>query len=124
MTGQLLAKIGFQSTRPWPPLGAMRRMLLKTVDREGSLFQSLMQALSGEGRITNSLPLRDSDVKMADKPFSEAAVLLDYSEGPRDGRSTGPCRLAQPCHCRPRVNDLMLSGSSWLTCPVQLQCAL
>ena len=89
MTGQLLAKIGFQSTRPWPPLGAMRRMLLKTVDREGSLFQSLMQALSGEGRITNSLPLCDSDVKMADKPFSEAAVLLDYSEGPRDGRSTG-----------------------------------
>jgi len=89
MTGQLLAKIGFQSTRPWPPLGARRRMLLKTLDREGSLFQSLMQALSGEGRLTNSLPLCDSDVKMADKPFSEAAVLLDCSEGARDGRSTG-----------------------------------
>jgi hypothetical protein len=124
MTGQLLAKIGFQSTRPWPPLGARRRMLLKTLDREGSLYQSLMQALLGEGRLTNSLPLCDSDVKMADKPFSEAAVLLDHSKRAPGRAFDRPCRLAQPCHCRPRVNDLVLSGLSLLICPVQLQCAL
>ena len=124
MTGQLLAKIGFQSTRPWPPLGARRRMLLKTVDREGSLFQSLMQALSGEGRITNSLPLRDSAVKMADKPFSEAAVLFDRLKRAPGRAFDRPCRLAQPCHCRPSVNDLVLNGLSWLTCPVQVQCAV
>jgi len=97
MTGQLLAKIGFQNTRPWPPPGARRRVLLKTVDREGSLFQSLMQALSGEGRITNSLPLCDSDVKMADRPFPKPPFFSTTQKGPGTGvRPALPTRTTVP----------------------------
>jgi hypothetical protein len=48
MSGQLLRRLASRTRVHDAPLGARRRMLLKTVDREGSLCQSLTHALSGE----------------------------------------------------------------------------
>lgn len=75
MSGQLLRRLASKARVHDAPFGARRRMLLKRLDRKGSLFQSLKHALSRGGKILGLVcHFRGSDVKIG-LPVSRSFLI-------------------------------------------------